>query len=92
MTKQIKTVHDNSYIALYPIQIYELSALYIINFKPLDNQKSTSTSDKCIHQHHQLKQTKSHDETNKKKNKKKKPRPNKNKQTKFKKRKKRKKE
>ena len=32
------------YIALYPINIYKLMVLYIINNKnPLDNHKSTST-------------------------------------------------
>ena len=54
--------NNNSYIALYPIHIYELAALYIINIKiDLTIKKSTSI-DQSQHDENRMK----HDNKNKK--------------------------
>ena len=44
LTLEMKINNNNSYIALYPVNIYKLAALYIINIKfRLTIKKSTST-------------------------------------------------
>ena len=51
MTK-IQTLHNNnSYIALYPVNIYKLAALYIINIKICLTIQKKYKYYKCIHQY-----------------------------------------
>ena len=55
--------NNNSYIALYPVNIYKLAALYIINIKnPLDNQKKKYKYYKCIHQYQNDKKSQKDDD------------------------------